>query len=232
MTKPYFPISLDLTGRRCLIIGGGHEALGKARSLLEAGAQVHVISPVFLPEFADLAGAGKITRSFSTCRPGCLKGHFLAFACTSSEEINQEIAEEARRFGVLLNVVDKPDRCDFIMPAVTRHGSLTFAVSTGGKSPAFARRIKEELAAQYGAGHSDFLDLLGDLRPLILATSLSVQRRGELFTRIVRSEALERLQAGDMAGTYALIIAILKEYGMPWPPEWSTLSAPDQAIPS
>lgn len=229
MAARYLPISLDVHGRRCLIIGGGHEALKKAVSLVEAGAAVHLISPDVLPGLAELIGIGCVTWEQRPYRPGDLQGYFLAFACTDAEQVNAAVTAEAGAAGVLLNVVDQPARCHFIMPAVARQGSLTFAITTDGKSPALAKRFREELEATYGPAHAEFLEVLGALRPLVRAAGLPLAARMELFSRLVQSDALAALLAGDRAAMRDQIANLVKEYDVPCPEEWSTLLALDPA---
>lgn len=225
----YFPISLDIRGRRCLVVGGGHEAAGKAAALLEAGASVHVVSPDLHPDLARWAAAGRITWVPRPYRPGDVRGYFLVFACTDDPQTNAAVYAEAEAEGVLANAVDQPAHCHFIMPAVLRRGSLTVAITTDGKSPALAQALKAELAQRYGDGEALFLDAMGELRPLVLASGLPLPVRKELFHRLVASPARERARAGDRAGMYAALAAIAKEYGVPCPPEWSTWLAPDPA---
>lgn len=232
MAARYLPVMLDLVGKRCLVVGGGHEALRKSRSLLDVGAQVEVVSPELLPELKALAEAGRVAWEPAAYRPGNLKGYFLVFTCTDDPAVNAEVAAEAQQAGILVNAVDQPEDCTFIMPAVLRRGSLTVAICTDGKSPAFASNLRDRLGEQIGEAHGVLLDLLGALRPVVRAAGLPLARRSELFTRIVRSDALSRLLAGDEAGMYQQIEAILKEYEVPWPEEWSTWSAPAPALPT
>lgn len=220
MPARYFPIALDVEGRPCVVIGGGHEAEGKVRSLLEAGARVQVVSPDLTPRLLDLFQAGRIAWLRREYRSGDLAGAFLAFACTDDEAVNRAVAAEAATAGVLLNVVDQPAWCHFIMPAVVRRGSLTLAVTTDGKSPALAAAIKAELAAAYGPADAEFVDVMGDLRRRVMAAGLPLARRRELFCRLVACGARERLRAGDRRGMYARLAAVLAEYGVPCPPEW------------
>lgn len=225
----YYPISLDLLGRRCLVVGGGPEALAKTRGLLAAGAEVHVVSPSLLPDFGALPTGAPLhlhRRSYSSQD---LSGAVIAFGCDEDPAVNRALAADARRLGVLLNVVDQPDQCDFIMPAVMRQQSLTIAITTDGKSPALASHLRAELEAQLGPAYGEFLDILGALRPFVKASGLDRTQRAALFTRLVRSPALARLQAGDRSGAYAELILILKEYDIPWPSEGSIWSAPDPA---
>jgi len=225
----FYPVALNLTHRRCLVVGGGAEALAKARGLLEAGAEVHVVSPSPAPELAALSEEPRLTLSLRPYQAADLAGVILAFGCDDDPAVNEALAEDARRSGVLLNVVDQPALCDFIMPAVLRQGSLTVAITTDGKSPALASRLKAQLAAELGPAYSEFLDLLGALRPFVKKSGLDRCQRAALFARLVRSPALERLQAGDRTGAYTAISLILKEYDIPWPSDGSTSSGPAPA---
>lgn len=233
-TARYLPVMLDLVGRLCLVVGGGREALRKTRSLLEAGARVEVVSPELLPELKGLAERDLVAWKRAAWQPTDqdLRCYFLVVACTDNPHVNARIAALAERAGVLVNAVDQPEHCTFIMPAILRRGSLTIAVGTEGKSPAFASRIRNELAEQFGEAHGVLLDVLGALRPAVLRSGLPNARRAELFTRIVHSSALSCLLAGDTAGMYAQIHAILKEYEVPWPEEWFTWSEPAPAPPT
>jgi precorrin-2 dehydrogenase/sirohydrochlorin ferrochelatase len=242
MGARYFPVSLDLQGRRCVVIGAGREAHSKTTALLEAGAIVHLIGPevdeatsaLLAAEGVELvapaagpprADTPRLTFEQRPYRPGDLAGAFLAFACTDVEAVNAAVALEGRRLGILLNVVDQPPRCNFIMPAVVRQGPLTLAITTDGNSPAMARRIKEELAEEFGEPYAEFLALMGSLRPGVKASGLPLATRSELYTRIVRSDAFDLLLAGDRAGMYRVITTVLKEYEVECPTEWSTWSA-------
>lgn len=230
----YLPVMLDLKDRPCLVVGGGREAARKVESLLDAGARIEVVSPELTPGLRSLAEAGVIAWTPATwraLRPD-LRRYFLVFACTDDRDVNARIAAAARRAGAPVNAVDQPEECTFVMPAVLRRGSLTVAVGTEGKSPAFASHVRNQIAAQIGEAHGVLLDFLGALRPVVLRSGLPGARRAELFTRIVRSEALARLEAGDLVGTCAEIQAILKEYEVPWPEGWSTWSEQAPAPPT
>jgi siroheme synthase-like protein len=139
-----FPVSLELTGRRCVVFGSGPVARARAEALLEAGALVTVIGRPH--EDGDLAGA------------------FLAIAATGHVADNTRIHAEAAREGVLLNAVDDPAHCDFAVPSVLRRGDLVVTVSTGGRAPAYARRLRQELSCVVGPEHGTLVDLVGDVR--------------------------------------------------------------------
>jgi precorrin-2 dehydrogenase/sirohydrochlorin ferrochelatase len=141
-----YPIFLDLSGRRCVVVGGGEVASRKAHKLLQARARVVVISPEIKPELESVAV--EIHRRHY--REGDLEGAYLAFAATDSRETNAAVAWEAKERGIPVNVADKPSDGDFALPSTLRRGSLQVAVSTGGASPTLARRIKNELEEAFG----------------------------------------------------------------------------------
>ena len=141
----YYPVLLDLAGRRCVMVGGGIIAGRRVDGLLTAGARVTVISPRLTRTLAALAAEGRIDHEAREYRAGDLDGADLAFVATDAGEVNAAVAREARARGVWINAADDPARCTFILPALVRRGDLTVAVATGGSSPALARAIREEL---------------------------------------------------------------------------------------
>jgi siroheme synthase-like protein len=141
----YYPVFLDVDGRRCLVIGGGMVALRKVKALLDFGAKVEVISPGLCVGLKQILIDKKIKVLKRKFQAGDLKGAFLAIAATASSRTNAEIAEEGRRQKVLINAVDDPAHCDFILPSYVRRGGITLAVSTSGMSPALARKIRSRL---------------------------------------------------------------------------------------
>jgi precorrin-2 dehydrogenase / sirohydrochlorin ferrochelatase len=141
----YYPVLLDLAGRRCVMVGGGIIAGRRVDGLLTAGARVTVISPRLTRTLAALAAEGRIDHEAREYRDGDLDGADLAFVATDAGEVNAAVARDARARGVWINAADDPARCTFILPALVRRGDLTVAVATGGSSPALARAIREEL---------------------------------------------------------------------------------------
>ncbi|HLM77194.1 MAG TPA: bifunctional precorrin-2 dehydrogenase/sirohydrochlorin ferrochelatase [Rubrobacteraceae bacterium] len=142
-----YPIFLDLEGKRCVVVGGGEVANRKARKLLQARAKVVVVSPEVKPELASMAAEVR-RRPY---REGDLEGAFLVFAATDAREVNAVVAREARERGIPINVADKPSEGNFALPSVLRRGQLQVAVSTGGASPALARKIRQELEDAFGS---------------------------------------------------------------------------------
>jgi precorrin-2 dehydrogenase / sirohydrochlorin ferrochelatase len=151
-----YPIFLDLSGRRCVVVGGGEVANRKARKLLQARARVVVISPEIKPELESMA----IEVHRRPYEGGDLEGAHLAFAATDSREVNASVAREAKERGVPVNVADKPSEGDFALPSTLRRGRLQVAVSTGGASPALARRIRDELEVVFGPEWAGILEEL------------------------------------------------------------------------
>lgn len=146
----YFPIFLDLTGKKCVVVGGGSVAERKCESLIKAGADVTVIAPMITKGLKEIQAKGQITYVKRDYQAGDLEPAFLVIAATDYEEINQKVAEDAKTSNKLVNVVDEPALCSYITPAVFQRGHLTIAISTGGASPAIAKEIREELQKLYG----------------------------------------------------------------------------------
>jgi len=155
-----YPISLNIAGKPCLVAGGGRIALPKARHLAEAGARVTVVSPQFVPGFADL-NAVLVQRAFE---PGDLEGMLLAIAATDDREVNRRVGEACRARGLLCNVVDDPEACGFFLNSVVRRGDLQLAVSTGGAAPALAKRLRNDLEERFPADYGDYLAFLRQAR--------------------------------------------------------------------
>jgi siroheme synthase-like protein len=146
----FYPVSLDLGGRACVVVGGGVVAQRRVEALLEAGAVVTVVSPAVTAVLANLAGVGRIRHVARAYSPGDLAGAALAFAAADDATVTPAVAREARERGIWLNAADDPEHCDFILPGVVRRGVLTVAVGSGGASPALTRALREHLDGQLG----------------------------------------------------------------------------------
>jgi precorrin-2 dehydrogenase/sirohydrochlorin ferrochelatase len=190
---------MELADQECLVVGGGLVAQRKVESLLEAGAIVTVVSPEVTQELATLASDGVIRWFPREYQSGDVQGYSLIIAATDDEPVNRQVFAEARERRLPVNVVDRPELCSFIVPAVARQGSLTLAVFTGGRSPMMARRIREELQAQYGPEYAEMLDLLGALRPRLMRAIPDQHRRQEVYSQLVYSDALDLLRQGRRA---------------------------------
>ncbi len=160
----YFAAFLDLRGRRCLVVGGGEIGERKARTLLQSGAQVTVVSPAVTRGLAALATVGRIVERRRPFRRSDLRGCALAVAATGDPAVDDTVAALARRARVLVNVVDRPERCDFILPSVLQRGELQIAVSTGGRCPALAREIRRRLESLFGPEYAELVARTGQAR--------------------------------------------------------------------
>jgi precorrin-2 dehydrogenase / sirohydrochlorin ferrochelatase len=183
-----FPLFLKLENRPCLVVGAGTLAEGKIAGLLEAEAKVQVVAPAATPQVELWAEAGKLDWNRRGFQPGDLEGMFLVVAATSSTPLHEQIFAEARRQGVLCNVVDVPHLCDFYYPAIVRRGALQIAISTAGESPALAQRLRKELEVQFGSEYEGWVTALGEARAEIATRDLSLEDRKELLHQLASDE--------------------------------------------
>ncbi len=190
----YYPIFLDLSNQPCLVIGGGFIAERKVESLLSAQGQVSLISPTLTPQLQTWAAEQRITVQQRPYQPGDMQGFSLVFAATSDEALHRQIADEAKAAGIFLNVVDRPALCSFIVPAIVSQGDLSIAISTNATSPAMAKKIRQELAAQFGPEYDLALQLLARVRERISQEQVSSQDRQRRFTALVNSPLLDYLR--------------------------------------
>lgn len=160
----YYPLFLDIAGKKCVVIGGGEVAARKVARLLECGADVFVVSPELNAELVTMKADNTVFHIESVYSADCLTGAALVIGATDNEKINAAVCADARKLGIPVNIVDDPEKCDFILPSVVERGDLIMAVSTGGKSPALARHLREELEKKYDRKYEIFLKILGGLR--------------------------------------------------------------------
>jgi len=196
--SPLFPIFVDLSRRRCLVVGGGRVAGRKAGRLAAAGARVTVVAREPHAEIQRLARSGKVAlirRGFSIAD---LRGVLLVVCATDDAAVNARVAAAARRERVLANVVDTPAICDFILPAVVRRGQLQIAVSTGGSSPATASRIAREIAGQYGREYADLLSMMRSSRARVIGR-IPARERPAVFAAMSRPSVVRLLRSGRRA---------------------------------
>lgn len=206
MTSPrtqkmrYYPVFLDIQNRPCIVVGGGAVAERKALGLLSAGALVTVASPRLTKTLGELAKEGRIKHQKERFTPGMLKGFFLAFAATDSPAVNEAVWVEAESLRIPVNVVDDPAHCSFIMPSVVDRGALTVAISTSGKSPLLARRLREELEKIIGTEYETLVEILGAVRKKLLKTGLSRDKKESIIKDLVDSPLSGLIRAGNIRG--------------------------------
>jgi precorrin-2 dehydrogenase/sirohydrochlorin ferrochelatase len=208
LETPFYIACLKLTGRRCVVVGGGDIGLEKVEGLLACGGDVTLIAPVGHPDLEDLAREGSIEwhrRAYDG--PGDLDGAFMVIAATDDSEVNIGVYDDAERRAMLVNVVDVPPLCNFILPAIVRTGPLAIAISTAGASPALAKRMKRQVSELFGEEYARLAVMLNDARGWAKGTLPTYQDRKEFFEGIVNGDPdpIELLRQGQEAAVLALI---------------------------
>lgn len=190
----YYPVFLDISGRKCVVVGGGDVAARKVARLLACGAKVFVVSPELIPELTELKARTVIGHVAARYNIQYLEGAVLIIGATDDDKTNAAISSDARSLGIPVNIVDDPQKCDFILPSIVERGDLTIACSTGGNSPALARRLREELETVYGEEYGILLNLLGRLREK-MKKNAGVGK--EWFDQLMAAGLLEAIRQKD-----------------------------------
>lgn len=209
MNTSYYPVYIQLREQPCIVIGGGKIAEGKVAGLLAAQANVTVISPDLTAHLRDLVEEKQITYLARTYQAGDLTGAFMVICATDHAETNHQVWQEASANRQLVNVVDDMPRCNFIAPSILRKGDLTIAISTSGKAPALAVRLKERLQRELGPEYERFLELAGELREPLARNIPDFETRKALWYELVDSEILEVLARGDETAAREIISQVV-----------------------
>jgi len=223
----FYPVFLDLRGRRAVVIGGGAVAEQKVHGLVGAGAHVTVVSTDVTPALGALARRNAIEHKRRPYRRGDIKGAWLAIAATDDRGTNGAVWAEAEQLGVPLNAVDDLEHCSFIAPAVHRKGDITVAVSTAGKSPALAVRLRQRIARLVGRAEARLCELLGELRPGLAERVPDTPARTALWYRIVDSDVIDFVRRGDVEGARRRIDELVSRLG----PVPRLKPGPDTSLP-
>lgn len=202
----HLPIFLDVTGRRCVVIGGGEVAARKVRGLLEVGADVAIVSPSLIEELATLASQGRIRHMHREYAAGDLADAALVYAATDDAELHRRLYAAARDRGIPINVADVPALCTFITPAVMTRGSLQIAVSTEGASPAMAKRIIKRLERLFGPEYGLALEVMRAARNRLKATEPDIGIRARKLTTLAMSRIPEYLRKGNLDAVEKLLL--------------------------
>ncbi|MEX1141523.1 MAG: bifunctional precorrin-2 dehydrogenase/sirohydrochlorin ferrochelatase [Thermoleophilaceae bacterium] len=206
---PFYIACLKLEGRKCLVVGGGDIGLEKVEGLLACNGDVTLVAPDAVEELRSLADEGSIRWERREYEPADLEGSFMAIAATSDTDVNIRIYDEAEKRAMLVNVVDVPPLCNFILPAIVRTGPLAIAISTAGASPALAKRIRNQIADEYGEPYAKLAIMLNDVRGWAKGTLPTYQDRKAFFESIVNGDPdpVELLRQGDEGAVRDLIAA-------------------------
>lgn len=201
----YYPVLLQVEGRRCVVIGGGAAAADKAAALAGCGARVEIIDHEPGARVEELAADGNVTLQRRRYRAADLDGAFVAICCRRERPLIDDVARDAAVAGIPLNVLDEPRHCSFIAPAVVRCGDLIVAISTSGHAPALAVRLRQQLERQLGDHHAELLAIAARLREPMARHHPDFERRRALWYRVIDSEALVLLERGERDDALELI---------------------------
>ena len=205
-----YPVVLDLSGRRAVVVGGGEVALRKARSLADAGAHVRVVAPKLFPALAE---DGRFECVAERYEKRHLEGARVVVAATDDEAVNRRVAEDARTAGALVNVVDRPELCDFIVPAQVRRGELLIAIATGGAAPALAKRLRERLEKEFGPEYATLLQVLREVREDRKRRNVAPDLRRRVFERLAEDDIVDAARKGPDALRQAIERAVAEVRG-------------------
>jgi len=193
----YYPVMMDLNGRDCVVIGGGEVAARKVEMLINCGANVTVVAPELEKSLQELVFSHKVKHIKADYQNGHLNGACLVIASTDDTAVNRAVYDAAAAAGIPVNVVDVPELCSFIVPAVVERGDLILAVSTSGKSPAMAKRIRKELQKQFGDEYAVTLRLMGEVRRILMEREPDLDKRMRILADIANSDLMDRIKAGE-----------------------------------
>jgi precorrin-2 dehydrogenase/sirohydrochlorin ferrochelatase len=207
----YYPINLEINNRDCLVVGGGQVGTRKVMGLLKCGATVSVVSPEATKKIIQLMTQKKITWHRRTYQTSDMQNRFLVIGATDNEALNRRIHNDAQSHKVLCNIADRPEICNFILPAVVQRGDLVIAVSTSGKSPAFAKRLRKELQQTYGEEYERFLELMGVIRTRLLNGAHEPEAHKPLFEALIEGGLVTAIKANDIKTIDKLLKSVLGE---------------------
>ncbi len=190
----YYPAFLDIQGRACLVVGGGGVATRKVDTLLECEARVTVVSLEASQALQDLADSRRITLKIQAYNASDLEGQFLVIGATNDEALNRQISTDAEAHNLLCNIADRPSVCNFILPSIIQRGDLVLAISTSGKSPAFAKKLRQDLEGQLGDAYAILLQLMGAIRTRLLKQAHAPEEHKPLFNKIIHSNIIALIE--------------------------------------
>jgi precorrin-2 dehydrogenase/sirohydrochlorin ferrochelatase len=208
----YYPVMLDVRGRLAIVLGGDRVAAEKAAALAASGAHVSVIHPTFCDELLMQAEKKQVTLRRKAYMPGDLEGAFIVVAATTDSQLVDAIWTETQKRGQLVNIVDNPERCSFIMPSILRRDQLTIAVSTEGASPSLAKRIRQNLEESFPPAYGTYLRLAALVRTHLRKNGVSYERRDDFFSDFFTSDVLARLAEGKVTQATMITAELLRYY--------------------
>ena len=205
----YYPVNLDVQNRRCLVVGGGAVATRKVMTLLECGAMVTVVTPKSSEQLLELAEKKSITLKKSHYQTSDLAGTFLVIGATNDKDVNWRVHSDANHLGKLCNIADRPEACNFILPSVVSRGDLLLTISTSGKSPAFAKKLRQELEKKFGDEYAEFLSLMGAIRKKLLFRDDAPEAHKHIFEKLIQKGLAEMIRDNKKEEVNRLLLNVL-----------------------
>jgi precorrin-2 dehydrogenase / sirohydrochlorin ferrochelatase len=205
----YYPVNLDIMGRNCLVVGGGSVGYRKVKTLLSCGAKVTVVSPDVAAPLRALSEGGELVWHQRGYCESDLAGMFLVIGATDDEPLNERISRDASRLNLLCNIADRPSVCNFILPSFINRGDLIIAISTSGRSPAFAKHLRKGLEKQFGPEYTEFLQIMGVLREKLLAEAHDPEAHKPIFESLINRGLLSLVKERDHEGINRLLLEIV-----------------------
>jgi precorrin-2 dehydrogenase/sirohydrochlorin ferrochelatase len=205
----YYPIHLDIQNRNCLVVGGGGVGTRKVETLLKCGAKVTVVSPEISDRLQNLAESARLTLKPRPYRTEDIEGMFLVIGASDDETLNRQISSDAERRNTLCNIADRPEKCNFILPSIVRRDDLVITISTSGRSPALAKKLRKKLERRFGPEYGDFLKLMGAIRSMLLSQAHEPEVHKPLFEQLIDSNLIALIQQGKTEDINALLAKIL-----------------------
>ena len=207
----YYPVHLDINNRNCLVVGGGGVGTRKVKTLLDCGARVTVVSPEVSQQLRELAASGDIILEERSYQSEDLNAVFLVIGATDDEKLNQKISSDADRFNTLCNIADRPEVCNFILPSIVHRDDLVITISTSGKSPALAKKLRQALENQFGEEYGTLLHLLGAIRIKLLQQVHEPEAHKPLFEQLINSDLIVMIQDSEVEKIDSLLLEVLGE---------------------
>lgn len=195
-----YPIHLNISGMKCVVVGGGEVAERKVAALIECDADVVLVGKIITQKLEVMEREGRIKRIPDDYKSDYIEGALLVVGATDRDDVNAAIYADSRARNILVNIVDNPEKCQFIVPSQVRRGDLLISISTGGKSPALARRLRESLEEQYGSEYQVLLDIMGRLRSKITARGASSKVNRKIFESVLDTDILRYIREDDWDG--------------------------------
>ncbi len=205
----YYPVNLDIQNRKCLVVGGGTVGTRKVMTLLNCGAKVTVVSSDVAEKLQEFSDGDVIKLEKRPFQISDLDQMFLVIGATDNPELNRQIHVEAERLGMLCNIADRPEDCNFILPAIVNRDDLIIAISTSGKSPAFAKKIRKDLEKVFGSEYAEFLKLMGNIRNKLLSEDHEPEAHKHLFEQLIKRDLVKMIKDRNIAAVNSLLLDIL-----------------------